>query len=600
MRLTTSLLSLAVLLLQPHARAQRTSTLADTVRIDALLDSAKARLSRGEHGLVIEQAPELHQLIKALRVQQDGARLQERALQASKFEGIAHYQAGDYPAALRTFQTFGTVAEQLGTPEHIGAAHNYQSYQYREMGDPQQALVSSRKAIATLRQLPPGDDLANALTGNASILSDLGHLDSGLVRLREAVSLYQRTGNSMHQGSSLLNMSDIFLSMDPPRHDSATVRLAQALPLVEASGNPYYGMMAHAQYGRSLLGMGRYDEAAAQLTIAEAAARELENDESLGRTLDLQALIAAHRNDPIKAERLLREAREAMVRDLDLAKVQEITEVRLEAEHEQERQEAAAALAAETLRRRNTLIGGGLALLIATLLGWLLFTTRRKNAQILAAQQQVVEVEKQRENEQVRTRIARDIHDEIGAGLTKIALLGNEARRRMQQQSEDLNSTLDRIVGHSREVSAALSDIVWSVDPAHDTSQELVLHARNVAQRLLEGSGVAHELRFRHLDPGHPVAPGTKHHVVMVMKEAINNALKYADAKHLTVELEAGALRVKLLVRDDGKGFDPQAMARAGNGLRNMQARAEAIGAVLSVDSTPGSGCAITLQGSMN
>ncbi len=224
----------------------------------------------------------------------------------------------------------------------------------------------------------------------------------------------------------------------------------------------------------------------------------------------------------------------------------------------------------------------------------------RANQRIIAAQRQVLEAEKQRENEQVRTRIARDIHDEIGAGLTKIALLGNEARRRVQQPSEELNTTLDRIVGHSREVSAALSDIVWSVDPAHDTSQELVLHARNMAQRLLDGSGMAHELRFRHIDPGHPVAPGTKHHVVMVMKEAINNALKYADAKHLTVELEAGGLRVKLSVRDDGKGFDPQAMARTGNGLRNMQARAQAIGAVLTLDGMPGRGSSIRLEGPLS
>ena len=159
------------------------------------------------------------------------------------------------------------------------------------------------------------------------------------------------------------------------------------------------------------------------------------------------------------------------------------------------------------------------------------------------------------------------------------------------------DATLERISSHSREVSAALSDIVWTVDPAHDTSMELVNHARLVAQRLLDGSGVAHELRFDHIDPAHPVAPGTKHHIVMVIKEAINNALKYAEAKHIKVQFEAGAHRVKLVVSDDGKGFDPAASARTGNGLRNMQARAEAIAGTLAIESAIAGGCVLQLEG---
>ena len=242
---------------------------------------------------------------------------------------------------------------------------------------------------------------------------------------------------------------------------------------------------------------------------------------------------------------------------------------------------------------------GVLALAVAVALRQRARVLRRTNAAIMEAQAKLVESERQREALEVRTNIARDIHDDLGSGLTKIALLGSEARQRVQEHSEELRSTLERIIGHSREVNAALSDIVWSVDPAHDTSEELVHHARNVAQRLLEGSGVAHELRFDHIDPAHPVAPGTKHHVVMVMKEAINNALKYAEAKHINVHLEAGAHRVKLVVADDGRGFDPEVSARMGNGLRNMQARAESVGAVLNVESAPGKGCMVRLEGTL-
>ncbi len=269
--------------------------------------------------------------------------------------------------------------------------------------------------------------------------------------------------------------------------------------------------------------------------------------------------------------------------------------------HAEERNTTVLRHAADMARERNRrillLIGIAALLLFAFATWWRMRYVARANKRILEAQARTVEAEKQRENEQVRTRIARDIHDEIGSGLTKIAMLGSEARQRVQEHSEELRTTLDRITAHSRAVNAALSDIVWSVDPAHDTSEELVHHARNVAQRLLEGSGVQHVLQFDHTDPVHPVSPGVKHHIVMVMKEAINNALKYADAKHINVHLEAGAHRVKLVVADDGKGFDPEASARTGNGLRNMQARAKAIGARLVMRSAPGHGCTLEFDG---
>ena len=271
--------------------------------------------------------------------------------------------------------------------------------------------------------------------------------------------------------------------------------------------------------------------------------------------------------------------------------------------HAEERSTTALRHAAEIDRERNQriLLSVGIAVLLLILLGiwWRMRYVARSNKRILEAQQQVVEAEKQRENEQVRTRIARDIHDDIGAGLTKIVLLSSEAKRKVQHQAEELRATLDRITAHSREVSAALSDIVWSVDPAQDTSQELVGHAKALAQRLLADTGVDHALRFHHNEPGHPVAPGTKHNIVMVMKEAINNALKYAEATHITVELGAGASAFRLLVSDDGKGFDPETMARQGNGLRNMRARAEAIGATLAVESAEGKGTTIRLEGNL-
>ncbi|MBX2972865.1 MAG: sensor histidine kinase [Flavobacteriales bacterium] len=587
---------------RPNEVSRPQNTLADTVLVDNMLDSMKHWVRAGQHATVIAEVPKLRRLIASMGSGKNDARHDQRELQASKLEGIAHYYAGEYPSALRAFQEFQRVAERIGNPEHIGAAHSYQSYQYREMNEVAHALTSIQRAVDILRTLPPGDDLANALSGLASVQCDRDEFNPAIVNFREAIAIYGRTGNDMNRGSSLLSLADAFMQIEA--FDSAATCLTKAIPLVDASGNTQLIMAAHAQQGRALHGLKRYAEAEKELAIAEKLATELESDEALGRVHDIQALIAARNDEPLKALKLLLAGRNALIRDLDLAKVSEITEVRLKAEHEEEQRIAADALADEQQRKRNFFIAAASASIIALLMLILLLTTRRnaarmrqKNEEIIRAQAQLVEAEKQRENEQVRTRIARDIHDDIGSGLTKITLLGNEAKRCAQEHSDDLRATLDRIIGHSREVSAALSDIVWTVDPAHDTTQELVSHARSVAQRLLGGSGTASELRFEHIDPALPVAPGVKHHVVMVMKEAINNALKYAEAKHITVHLEAGAHRVKLVVTDDGNGFDPAASERKGNGLRNMQARADAIGGSLTIESATRQGCHVKLEG---
>lgn len=586
----------------PFENARPTQTIADTVLVDALLDSMKSWVRSGDHARVLAEVPQLRQLLAGTTNGESTPRTDLRDLQAFKLEGIAHFYAGAYPAALRAFQEFQRVAERIGAPEHIGAAHSYQSYQYREMNQVPEALASIQRAVDILRTLPPGDDLANALTGLASVQCDRDEFEAAIVNLREALAIYSTTGNDMNRSSSLMNMADAFMQTEA--FDSAATCLSKAIPLVEESGNAHLIMTAHAQQGRALHGLKRYAEAARALDTAEKIAIELEHDETLGRIHDIQALIAARNDEPLKALKLLLAGRNDLIRDLDLAKVSEITEQRLAFEHEVEQRKAADRLAHEQQRKRNFIIAAASATIIALLLFVLLLTTKRnaarmrqKNEEIIRTQTQLVEAEKQRENEQVRTRIARDIHDDIGSGLTKIALLGNEAKRRAQEHSDELRNTLDRIVGHSREVSAALSDIVWTVDPAHDSSADLVEHARFVAQRLLEDSGVIHDLHFDAKGAAHPVAPGTKHHLVMVMKEAINNALKYARAKHIMVMLKAGEHRVELVVKDDGIGFDPEAAARVGNGLRNMRARADSVGVTLDLESEPGAGCTIRLHG---
>ena len=519
---------------------------------------------------------------------------------ANRHAGRLKYFDSLYDESLQYMQRANTHATIAEDTVEIGRSIMYMGFCFREMNDTQQALTYTRQAIATLARTEERTDLGTAIMSMGGIFTNVDMTDSALFHFRNALDVFQRTGSRSQVAAVLLNMTGLFNNIGA--HDSVDHYLMLAEPYAPALSPPaqvrYHGMV-----GRALTMRKDFRNALQELELAESLADG--NPSDLAEILHVKALAYAGSQDMPAAMNALRAGDDAMVQDLDLAKVQAVTEQRLLFEHERETAEAAAKLVAEQERKRTFILLTICVLVIAAMLLALLLNARRnsaalkaKNAEILRAQHQVVEVEKQRENEQVRTRIARDIHDDIGSGLTKITMLGNDAKRRVRESPDEVVGALDRIIGHSREVNAALSDIVWTVDPLHDTSTELVSHARMVTQRLLEDTPLRADLHFSHNDPSQPVAPNTKHHMMMVLKEALNNAMKYGGDSDLLVEFRAGAHGVHMRVTDHGPGFDNTTSGREGNGLRNMQKRAEAIGATLTVNSSPGKGCTVELRGS--
>ncbi len=248
--------------------------------------------------------------------------------------------------------------------------------------------------------------------------------------------------------------------------------------------------------------------------------------------------------------------------------------------------------------RRNLLITAiGLVAVLALFIWSRLRLVRRKNAEILDGQERLLASEKAREAEQVRTRIARDVHDDISGDLTKIGMLGTAVREEMAQDPDQAAQHVERIKELSRNVGRSLQDIVWAVDPSHDSTRELVDRAALHTERMLAHAGLSSKLDFQHVGPDVELDPATRRDIYLLLKEALNNTLKYADARHVEVSLRTGTDGYELRVKDNGKGFDVQAAMSSGNGLGNMEARAERLGAKWSVRSTPGAGTEIHAQG---
>jgi signal transduction histidine kinase len=202
--------------------------------------------------------------------------------------------------------------------------------------------------------------------------------------------------------------------------------------------------------------------------------------------------------------------------------------------------------------------------------------------------------------ERVRTRIASDLHDEVGAGLTRINFLGELARHRVENAPATAGEMLDEIGTEARDLAEATSDIVWAVDPRKDDLGSLVLRLRRFAADLLASQGV--DLVFESPADAATMAlpPEVRRVLYLVLKEAIHNAAKHAQARRVVVRILARGHEVVAEVRDDGRGFDASQEAAAEEvgrrGLVGMRERAASAGGALTVESEPGEGTALTLR----
>ena len=202
--------------------------------------------------------------------------------------------------------------------------------------------------------------------------------------------------------------------------------------------------------------------------------------------------------------------------------------------------------------------------------------------------------------ERVRTRIASDLHDDIGSSLSQIAILSEVVTARVAPASAEIAEPLARIGTLSRESVDAMGDIVWAISPHPGTPIHLSQRMRRLASDLLPAPDI--HLQFESTDESQArLRVETRREVFLIFKEALHNIVRHAHATDVAIELTIGRRLLRLVIRDNGMGFDARRDADtessgAGQGLRSMKRRAAAIGGRLSIASTPRGGTTITLD----
>ena len=225
----------------------------------------------------------------------------------------------------------------------------------------------------------------------------------------------------------------------------------------------------------------------------------------------------------------------------------------------------------------------------ALVVGIVLFITRRRMRHKLEMLQREQAIERE------RTRIAKDIHDHLGANLTRISLLSQSAHGELENPAQAATQ-LDRIYSTSRELTRSMDEIVWAVNPQHDTLDSLASYLGNFAQEYLVSINIRCRLEVPLHLPHWPITAEMRHNVFLAFKEALHNIVKHSGAREVSIFLTTETASFTLIIRDDGTGFDPAAAPErpgGGNGLKNLRQRLEKLGGQCEVNSTPGAGTEI-------
>ncbi|MCP5532299.1 MAG: hypothetical protein H7A48_03945 [Akkermansiaceae bacterium] len=221
-------------------------------------------------------------------------------------------------------------------------------------------------------------------------------------------------------------------------------------------------------------------------------------------------------------------------------------------------------------------------------LGWLvrLIVKRRMRARLRRLAQE-------RALERERIRIARDMHDQLGASLTQIAITSKLLKL---DPPESVAAHSDELANIARNTVESLDELVWAVDPANDTLATSFDYLCQFAVDFLATAGIACELDVPMDLPARPVPSHVRHHLFLAVKESLNNIVKHSGASAVRLNIEIIGENLRLTIADNGHGFE-QGNGRAGSdGLRNMRARMTELGGSCEVESHPGEGTQVILQ----
>ena len=196
----------------------------------------------------------------------------------------------------------------------------------------------------------------------------------------------------------------------------------------------------------------------------------------------------------------------------------------------------------------------------------------------------------------LRLKISRDLHDEVGSALSGIGIISEMAKLQIQNEKDsEAKQSLEKISANAEEMLVKMSDIIWAINPQNESFEKMISRLKTYTRNVSSPLGI--EMHFESDKEAEKINLDMQkiNNIYLICKEAINNTVKYSGCSHLGVILKREDHYFSIYINDDGKGFDPEKVFD-GNGLKNMHSRAKEMNAKLGIHSGDGKGTSVKLR----
>lgn len=258
------------------------------------------------------------------------------------------------------------------------------------------------------------------------------------------------------------------------------------------------------------------------------------------------------------------------------------------------------------LNQRILIILGFLILVLALLFvffrRWMVQKRKIERLQFAQEKAEIIknqEIERLQERfaaiEEERNRIARELHDDIGSSMSSVSIFADLAVNEFEKDPPKALELISRIKLKTQEISETISDLIWAIYSRNDSWGSLIDRTKNFCFEILTSKGIQVVISDDYRMRDQQISIHYKKNLLMFIKEAVNNIAKYSNASKAEIRIELVSNKILLTIKDNGVGFEPKSITR-GNGLASLQARANALGGHVIIDSQVGNGTSIKLS----
>ena len=196
-----------------------------------------------------------------------------------------------------------------------------------------------------------------------------------------------------------------------------------------------------------------------------------------------------------------------------------------------------------------------------------------------------LKLEKEQAVDQERARISSDMHDDLGSGLSTIRLLSEIAKRKIKDTGQ--TKEIERISEAAGELVDKMSEIIWAMSSSNDSLANLIAYIRSFAADFLEHAHIQHHFIIPENIPNVKLSGGTRRHIYLAVKESLHNVLKHSKATDVIIEVKVFK-NMTIMIKDNGKGFDPEKVRLFGNGIKNIEKRMQQVNGQADIISQDG------------